>query len=80
MSVLIAATLTPDLRTGPASAKTLDGQADFVLVPEGSDGLDGFEFASWLGSLTTRLGFVPEVRAADLEPLQIGRASCRERV
>ena len=77
MSVLIATTLTPDLRTGPASAKTLDGQADFVLVPEGSDGLDGFEFASWLGSLTTHLGFVPEVRAADLEPLPAATAAAK---
>ena len=34
MSVLIAVTLTPDLRTGPAVAKTLDGHADFVLVPD----------------------------------------------
>jgi alkanesulfonate monooxygenase SsuD/methylene tetrahydromethanopterin reductase-like flavin-dependent oxidoreductase (luciferase family) len=75
MSVLIATTLTPDLRTGPAAAKTLDGHADFALVPDGFDGLDGLEFASWLGPLTTHLGLVPEVRVTHLEPFHTATAS-----
>lgn len=75
MSVLIAVTLTPDLRTGPAVAKTLDGHADFVLVPDGPDGLVGLEFASWLGSLTTCLGLVPEVPVTQLEPFRAATAS-----
>ena len=75
MSVLIAVTLTPDLRTGPAVAKTLDGHADFVLVPDGPDGLVGLEFASWLGSLTTCLGLVPEVCVTHLEPFRAATAS-----
>jgi alkanesulfonate monooxygenase SsuD/methylene tetrahydromethanopterin reductase-like flavin-dependent oxidoreductase (luciferase family) len=75
MSVLIAVTLTPDLRTGPAVAKTLDGHADFVLVPDGPEGLGGLEFASWIGSLTTCLGLVPEVRATHLKPFHTATAS-----
>src|SRR5699024_12697219 len=75
MSVLIAVTLTPALRTGPAVAKTLDGHADFVLVPDGPDGLGGLEFASWLGSLTTCLGLVPEVRVTHLKPFHTATAS-----
>lgn len=75
MSVLIATTLTPDLRTGPAAAQTLDGHADFALVPDGFDGLDGLEFASWLGPLTTHLGLVPEVRVTHLEPFHTATAS-----
>src|SRR5699024_5672188 len=75
MSVLIAVTLTPDLRTGPAVAKTLDGHADFVLVPDGPDGLVGLEFASWLGALTTCLGLVPEVRVTHLDPFHAATGS-----
>ena len=75
MSVLIAVTLTPDLRTGPAVAKTLDGHADFVLVPDGPDGLVGLEFASWLGALTTCLGLVPEVRVTHLDPFHAATVS-----
>src|SRR5690625_6961135 len=75
MSVLIAVTLTPDLRTGPAVAKTLDGHADFVLVPDGPDGLVGLEFASRLGALTTCLGLVPEVRVTHLDPFHAATVS-----
>lgn len=75
MSVLIATTLTPDLTTGPAAAKTLDGHADFVLIPDGFTGLDALEFASWLGPQTSRLGIVPEVRVTHLEPFHVATAS-----
>src|SRR5699024_8711588 len=75
MSVLIAVTLTPDLRTGPAVAKTLDGHADFVLVPDGPDGLGGLEFASWRAALRTRLGLGPEVRVTHLDPVRAAAVS-----
>src|SRR5699024_2984599 len=48
---------------------------DFALVPDGFDGLDGLEFASWLGPLTTHLGLVPEVRVTHLEPFHTATAS-----
>lgn len=75
MSVIIATTLTPDPTTGPATAKTLDGHADFALVPDDFTGYDALEFASWLGPLTSRLGIVPEVRATHLEPFHLATAS-----
>jgi FMN reductase len=59
MSVHIATTLTPDPTTGPATAKTLDGHADFALVTDDFTGFDAIEFASWLGPLTGRLGHHP---------------------
>src|SRR5699024_10211614 len=75
MSVLIAVTLTPDLRTGPSVAKTLDGHADYVLVTAGHDDLFVLECASWLGALTTCLGRVPEVRVTHLDPFHTATAS-----
>lgn len=75
MSVLIATTLTPDPTTGPAAAKTLDGHADFVIIPDDFTGLDALEFASWLGPLTSRLGLIPEARITHLEPFHVATAS-----
>jgi hypothetical protein len=75
MSVLIATTLTPDPTTGPAAAKTLDGHADFALIPDDFTGLDALEFASWLGPLASRLGLVPEARITHLEPFHVATAS-----
>ena len=75
MSVIIATTLTPDPTTGPASAKTLDGHADFALVSDDFTGFDAVKYASWLGPLTSRLGIVPEVRATHLEPFHLATAS-----
>ncbi|UVI35741.1 LLM class flavin-dependent oxidoreductase [Brevibacterium spongiae] len=75
MSVIIATTLTPDPTTGPATAKTLDGHADFALVPDDFTGLDAIEFASWLGPLTSRLGIIPEARVTHLEPFHLATAS-----
>ncbi|WP_210603470.1 LLM class flavin-dependent oxidoreductase [Brevibacterium oceani] len=75
MSVIIATTLTPDPTTGPATAKTLDGHADFALVTDDFTGFDAIEYASWLGPLTGRLGIVPEVRTTHLEPFHLATAS-----
>lgn len=75
MSVIIATTLTPDPTTGPATAKTLDGHADFALIPDDFTGYDAIEFASWLGPLTSRLGIIPEVRVTHLEPFHLSTAS-----
>jgi hypothetical protein len=75
MSVIIATTLTPDPTTGPATAKTLDGHADFALIPDDFTGLDALEFASWLGPLTSRLGLVPEIRVTHLEPFHLATGS-----
>ncbi|MGC3020417.1 MULTISPECIES: LLM class flavin-dependent oxidoreductase [unclassified Brevibacterium] len=75
MSALIATTLTPDLTTGLAAAKTLDGHVDFALVPDDFSDLDAVEFASWLGPLTDRLGLIPEVRITHLEPFHVSTAS-----
>ncbi|WP_169253413.1 LLM class flavin-dependent oxidoreductase [Brevibacterium sp. 'Marine'] len=75
MSFIISTTLNPDPLSGPATAKTLDGHADFALIPDDFTGLDAIEFASWLGPLTSRLGIVPEARITHLEPFHLATAS-----
>ncbi|MCU4295608.1 LLM class flavin-dependent oxidoreductase [Brevibacterium permense] len=75
MSLIIATTLAPDPTTGPATAKTLDGHADFALIPDDLTGLDAIEFASWIGPLTSRLGILPEARITHLEPFHLATAS-----
>lgn len=75
MSFIIGTTLAPDLRTGLAAAKTVDGHIDFALIRDDYRGLDALEFASWLGPVTSELGLVPEVRITHAEPFHVATAS-----
>ncbi|WP_413333252.1 LLM class flavin-dependent oxidoreductase [Brevibacterium sp. GP-SGM9] len=75
MSFIIGTTISPDPRTGLATAKTVDGHIDFALVPDDFRGIDALEFSSWLGPLTKELGLIPEVRVTHAEPFHIATAS-----
>lgn len=75
MSFIIGTTISPDPRTGLATAKTVDGHIDFALVPDDFRGIDALEFSSWLGPLTQELGLIPEVRITHAEPFHIATAS-----